>query len=116
MPNTKLCFPGYGLNAILLNSSKKKERLCKETGGRLGPMPLVDILISSPVGLQCFEQSEILAALTQAKRERFVVFTLHGVQILSTLGVNTHPNRFGIISDLSESQFKVIHFKDFGIV
>ncbi|MCK0191480.1 polysaccharide deacetylase family protein [Arenibacter sp. F20364] len=111
---SNFAYPGYGLNAAALEYLQiKKYRFARAGGGRAYD-PLADHPYLIPSwATNADNKSEILAALDQAKNQKIVVLTLHGVPDVEHPWVTTPPELFReYLQYLSDHNFKVVSIRD----
>lgn len=107
-------YPGYGLNAEVLEFLQQKEYRFARAGGRRVYDPLTDHPYLIPSWATNTEnKSEILAALDQAKNGKIVVLTLHGVPDVEHPWVTTPAQLFKeYLQYLSDHHYKVVSLRD----
>ncbi|XOV94505.1 MAG: polysaccharide deacetylase family protein [Bacteroidota bacterium] len=115
IPQTiNFAYPGYRLNASILNYLDEKGYVFARAGGKRAYNPLEDhpYLIPSWATNEN-NKEEILTALGEAKDGDIAVLTLHGVPDMEHPWVNTPPALFKEYLDyLKDNDYRVISIKD----
>ena len=107
-------YPGYRLNAEILEYLKEKNYRMARAGGSRPYDPLIDhpYLIPSWATDEN-NKSEIMDALQEAKDGKIVVLTLHGVPDIEHPWVNTPPELFReYLQYLADNDYSVISMRD----
>lgn len=107
-------YPGYRLNAEILEYLKEKNYRMARAGGSRPYDPLIDhpYLIPSWATNEN-NKSEIMEALQEAKDGKIVVLTLHGVPDIEHPWVNTPPELFReYLQYLADNGYTVISMRD----
>jgi len=107
-------YPGYGLNANVLEYLQIKEYAFARAGGSRAYDPLTDHPLLIPSwATNANNKSEIMSSLDYAKNGKIVVLTLHGVPDVEHPWVNTPPKLFReYLQYLSDHNFKVVSLRD----
>jgi peptidoglycan/xylan/chitin deacetylase (PgdA/CDA1 family) len=107
-------YPGYDLNIQTIEILKKKGYLFARAGGSRPYDPLVDHPMLIPSWAMNSENKALMMeSFGEAKEEKVVVLTIHGVPDIEHPWVNTPPELFAsYLQYLSDNHFKVIALRD----
>ena len=107
-------YPGYGLNATVVEYLGKRKFIFARAGGDRPYDPLADHPLLVPSWAMTSKNKEqIMNAFTQAKDGKIVVLTIHGVPDIEHPWVNTPPELFReYLEFLRKNSYKVISLRD----
>lgn len=111
---TNFAYPGYGLDAQVLEYLEEKKYDFARAGGSRVYDPLEDHPYLIPSwATDVNNKKEIIASFKKAKKGKIVILTLHGVPDIEHPWVNTPPELFKeYLQYLYQNKFKVVSLRD----